>query len=80
MIKTHAKQKIYSFFPLHKSYKVFYQGKPAVYGTALERKLGFITENLIKYRIQCRHYGRTCVSVGEGGAIREDLPPYFGRF
>jgi len=42
-------------------YKVFYQGKPAVFGTALYRKPGFITENLINYRIQWFHYGGTCV-------------------
>jgi len=45
------------------SYKVFYQGKPAVFGTAFEREPGFITENLIKYRIQCLHFDGTCVWV-----------------
>jgi len=39
---------------------MFYQGKPAVYVTAFEREPGFITENLIKYRIQCRHNGGAC--------------------
>jgi len=33
---------------------VFCKGKPTVFGTAFDRKQGFKTENLIKYRIQWR--------------------------
>jgi len=38
--------------------------KPIVFGTALDREPGFKTVNLIKYWIQCRHYGGACVWGG----------------
>jgi len=42
---------------------VFCKGKPTVFGTAFDREPGFKTENLIKYGIQCRHYGGASVCV-----------------
>jgi len=52
------------FFSFHGSYTVFRKGKPTVFGTAFDREPEFKTENLIKYRIQCRHYGGACVCEG----------------
>jgi len=63
MIKTLAKYKINSLFSFHGSYVVFCKGKPTDFGTAFDRESGFKTENLVKYRIQCRHYGGACVYV-----------------
>jgi len=59
--------KINSFFSFHGSYIVSCKGKPTV--TAFNREPEFKTENLIKYRIQCRHYDKACVC--EGGATTE---------
>jgi len=90
MIKTPANKKINSFFSFHGSYIGFCKGKPTVFGTAFDRKPGFKTENLIKYRIHCRHYGGACmcvcvcvcvcVSERERRGLQQNLvPTYFGR-
>jgi len=79
MIKAHAKYKIYSFFSFHESYIVFCKGKSTVFGTAFDREPGFKTDNLIKYRIQCRHWSGACVCVrGEGSYNRSFCHPILG--
>jgi len=60
--------------------------KSLVFGTAFDREPRFKTENLIKYRIQCRHYGGACVCVyvcvcvcvGRGGYNRRLCHPNLG--
>jgi len=72
-------RKIQNNSSIHGRYIVFCKGKPTVFGTAFNREPGFKIGNLIKYRIQCRHYvWSLCVCVG-GGLQHILVPPYFGR-
>jgi len=55
--------------------------KPTVFDTAFDREPGFKTENLIQYRIQCRHSGGAsvcvCVIVRVRGSTTEAFATLF---
>jgi len=44
--------------------------KPTVFGIAFDHEPGFKTENLIKYRIQCRLYGGACSVCVRGATTK----------
>jgi len=54
-------------------YIVFVKGKPCIFGTAFDRQPTFKTVNLIKFQIQCRHYGGACVWVRGAASYNRSL-------
>jgi len=71
--KDTRKIKINSFSLFMEVIQSFIRVKPTVLGTAFHHEPGFKAENLIKYRILCRHYNEAC----GGGATTETCATLF---